>query len=545
MKTINKQTLKPLLLSCFIALGFAAKAQIFEAENASLSGDAQITQSAARSGGAFVELKGGTLEKTIELEEEGFYNIYINAAAPHGDKINGFIINGSSVDFALDQSAYISKEVVNSLKLDAGENQIAISNSWGWINIDYFEFVKQEESERFNLNTTLVTPNPTPQAQKLYDFLLDNYGKKIISGVMTLNSMDEVNWLKANTGKEPALLGLDFMHCDRNYSWYNDEEPMDDARKYYNRNGIPAFCWHWRDPSRITEEFYTRGTDFNISKINDPESDEYKAMIADIDYISQFLLQLQDDSVSIIWRPLHEAAGGWFWWGAKGPEPCKLLWQIMFDRMVHHHGIRNLIWMWTREPDDEEWYPGDEYVDMVGRDIYKKGDHSSQILEFNQMNTLYGKSKMLAISECGSFPDPDKLIEDGAAWSFFMPWWGEYTRDEEHNPLSLWQKILDHEYVLTLDEMPDLRAYVKQNDDGTNSSSHIDNKVNVFPSYFSTELNIKSDKQIRQVSIYDLSGNIIQTIFTENNTLTIPTNDFKPGVYLIKTNSNKTFKVIK
>ena len=310
---------------------------------------------------------------------------------------------------------------------------------------------------RFNINTSLVTPNATKEANAVYQFLRDNYGKKILSGVMTLQSFDEVNWLKANTGKEPAIIGLDFMHCNRGYNWYNNEEPINDAKTYWDRKGIPVFVWHWRDPSRKTEEFYTNKTTFDVSKINDPASDEYKAMISDIDYVSGLLKKLQDQNTPVIWRPLHEAAGGWFWWGAKGGAACKKLYQVMYDRMVNHHGLKNLIWVWTREPNDETWYPGDQYVDMVGRDIYKQGDHSSQLPEFNAMNALYGTKKMVTISECGSMPDVENLEKDGAAWSWFMPWYGDFVRNSTHNSIDLWKKMFASSYVLTLDEMPSLK----------------------------------------------------------------------------------------
>lgn len=313
------------------------------------------------------------------------------------------------------------------------------------------------------INDSLVTANSTYETKELYKFLKDNYGKRIISGVMTLNSFDETNWLKQNTGKEPAIIGIDFMHCNRNYSWYNNEQPINDVKAWWDRNGIPVLTWHWRDPFRITEEFYTKntgrpnGTTFDISKINDATSIEYKAMISDIDYVSGLLKKLQDKKVPVIWRPLHEAAGGWFWWGAKGAQPCQRLYRVMYDRMVNHHGLKNLIWVWTREPDDNTWYPGDEYVDIVGRDIYKTGDHSSQITEFNTMSTLYSKKKMVTISECGSIPDADNLVKDAASWSWFMPWYGDFVKNSTHNSLDLWKKMFASTYVITLDEMPSLK----------------------------------------------------------------------------------------
>ncbi|MDQ6813654.1 MAG: glycoside hydrolase family 26 protein [Bacteroidota bacterium] len=316
---------------------------------------------------------------------------------------------------------------------------------------------------RFNINASLVTPNATKEANALYQFLRNNYGKKILSGAMTLNSFDEINWLKTNTSKEPAIIGLDFMHAFRGYNWYNNEEPINDAKTFWARNGIPVFVWHWRDPSRATEEFYTRnagkpnGTTFDISRIEDSTSAEYIAMIRDIDSVAVALKKLQAANVPVIWRPLHEAAGGWFWWGAKGAAPCKKLYQVMYNRMVNVHGLKNLIWVWTREPNDEAWYPGDQYVDIIGRDIYKDGDHTSQLAEFNALNTLYGSKKMIAMSECGSMPDVDNLIKDGAAWSWYMPWYGDYVRNAKYNPLDLWNKNFANPYVITLDNMPSLK----------------------------------------------------------------------------------------
>ena len=458
MKKFNKTS----LITVFLVLSILSlSAQIFEAENATLTGGAVKLANESFSGGYYVAQNEGNLTLSLTLEEEGFYNIFLYAAAPNGVKTNNFLIDGMGVGFTLSENPnYILLKVVSSLKLKAGQHEVKITKAWGWIDIDYILFEKVESWSRFDINKTPVTPEPTDNTNKLYQFLYDNYGKKIISGAMTLNSMDEIRWLKSNTGKEPALVGLDFMHCGQGYTWYNDEEPINDARNYYNRNGIPAFCWHWRDPLNTTEAFYTKDTKFDISKISDPNSAEYKAMIKDIDYISGLLKKLQESDVPVLWRPLHEASGGWFWWGAKGAEPCKKLYRLMYDRMVNYHGLKNLIWVWTSQQNDQSWYPGDDVVDIIGRDIYKDGDHSSQILEFNQLNMDVRGKKMIALSECGSFPDVDKLIADEAPWSYFMPWYGDFVRNAKYNSLDLWKKMFAHNYVLTLDEMPNLKTYV-------------------------------------------------------------------------------------
>lgn len=542
---------------CFLTAGLLLGSQLafgqrFEAENAVLSGGAIKQTSQVRSGGQYVAQNEGSLAWNISLAADGFFNIIVNAAAPHGNKINVFSIDDNAVDFPATVADFTSIRVGSALKLSAGSHSVKISKSWGYINIDYVEFQPVSPSGRFTINKTLVTPNPIENASRLYQFLYDNYGRKVISGVMTLNSFDETNWLKTNTGKEPALVGLDFMHSGRNYNWYNDRQPIEDAKAYYNRHGIPAICWHWRDPSRKTEEFYTDKTAFDVSKIMDPTSAEYAAMIADIDFISGLLKELQNENIPVIWRPLHEAAGGWFWWGAKGAAPCKKLFQLMFDRMVNRHGLKNLIWVWTREPNDNDWYPGDAYVDIVGRDLYKEGVHGSHALEWSNMNELYGKNKMITMSECGSFPDPDNLVKDGAAWSWFMPWYGSFVKDPKHNTLALWQKTMSHDYVITLDEMPDLRTYEAvvhgpdpEPDPVLSTEQPDTQETRVFPTLVTDNIYIKGKSELGQISIYNSVGTQVHSSFEKSNKAMISFSDGMCGIFYVKVRNQAAVRIFK
>lgn len=168
-------------------------AQKYEAESAALAGGATKQACATCSGGFYVAQADGNLTFNIPLAKEGFYNVSIKAASTGGNKINNFSIDDNTLDFSLSESQYTTLKLVGAQKLAAGQHQVKIIKSWGWINIDYIEFEEVDATNRFNINQTLVTINPTPQAKALYDFLLDNYGDKIISGVMTLNSLDESN----------------------------------------------------------------------------------------------------------------------------------------------------------------------------------------------------------------------------------------------------------------------------------------------------------------------------------------------------------------
>ena len=74
---------------------------------------------------------------------------------------------------------------------------------------------------------------------------------------------------------------------------------------------------------------------------------EYNATLRDLDAIAVQLKKLEASKVPILWRPLHEAGGKWFWWGAKSNSAAISLYSLMYDRYTNYHKINNLIWVWS------------------------------------------------------------------------------------------------------------------------------------------------------------------------------------------------------
>ncbi len=455
------------LMSLSASFRLIAQGTLFEAENGTLSGTVTIQSSVSGySGTGYVgrfENEGDKVTVIFTLAQAGNYDIYVGYAAPYGDKKNFISINGNSTEMSFPASSIFAEAEYGRARLKEGSNSIAITKSWGWFLVDYIRIeVNSDPEVTVEIPYELATPSPLTATRRMWSYLMDSFTHKIHSGAMSLNAKEEADWLLAQTGRYPALIGLDFMNHTRNYSWFDKSVLINETKNWYNNNGLVAICWHWRDPSRNTDAFYTADTGFDVSKITATTSPEYQAMVSDIDIIAGYLKQLNSENIPVLFRPLHEASGGWFWWGAKGPEPCKTLWRLMFDRLVNHHGLKNLIWVWTTDAasDNLEWYPGDEYVDILGADIYAAdGDFSSQVLTYNAIREKFGGRKMITLSENGPVPDPDNLLADGAHWSWFMPWYGSFIRDGIKNPLSHWQKVMAHEYVVTLDEMPDLKSY--------------------------------------------------------------------------------------
>lgn len=178
----------------------------------------------------------------------------------------------------------------------------------------------------------------------------------------------------------------------------------------------------------------------------------------DLAKVAAHLKELQAAGIPVLWRPFHEAkgnydvyeegTGAWFWWGAAGPEVFKELWVAMYDYMKAE-GLNNLIWVWTDIPDyiDSAWYPGDEYVDIVGVDIYNK---KSVIDIFDKLCETY-PSKMITLSECGNVPTVGDMFNAFAEWSWAMPWYN--GPDAEHATREWWEATMSSEYAVTRDQL--------------------------------------------------------------------------------------------
>ena len=351
-------------------------------------------------------------------------------------------------------------------------------------------------------NPTLSDPQATPRTQALYTWLLSIQGKQTLAGQQDLtwdDSVDMAARVFADTGKYPALMGYDFMNTGQTGVSGKPAQGLhqvDEAIAFARRGGLVTFCWHWRDPALLgtpdfrRAAFYVhdpdpaRNTGFTIPVAGNPVADgqldmnstAYRQLDAGIDLIAAELKRLQDAGVSVLWRPLHEAAGnqqgGWFWWGRKradGVAPAQayiLLWRHMHERLVKVHGLHNLVWVWNGQ--DPAWYPGDDVVDIVGWDIYDDSDnrtYKSQADMYRKLQAIPGAPKPVALSETSYIPDPDKMRKEGAPWLWFTVWndaragagvtakdnfWsGDYYNTARHK-----RKVYHHPNVITLDELP-------------------------------------------------------------------------------------------
>ena len=474
-----------------LAAAMSAGAAQYEAEDATLSGDAASATSTAASGGKYVKMNGGDITFAgVTVESAGQYTVVIHYMNNYGgDKINNVGVGGASsqVSFPVtDKNTFVDVETV--LAFAAGTNTVAITNSWGWIDVDYIE-VKPYEAKKFNLCNAPVTKNATASAKKLYNFLVNNFGKKTISGVMTGNmdnytkgdvtQHEDVKAVFTAGGKYPALVGTDLMNATgvhKDESWYQQytEKAVDVAKSTWAKGGIPAFTWHWRPGEE--EEFYVKGandkyTEFDFTEAFvkgttswDTLSTAYKALVGDIDHVAGIFLELQQEGVAAIFRPLHESGGNWFWWSTHTGKQFAALYQLVYERMVFKNGVNNLIWDFNPQDASKlSWTPGETYYDILSVDIYNNAnDHQSNSAAFIDLTNKGGTNKIISLSENGPIPDVDKMYDEGATWSWWMPWYESWSGGYvSQTAASVWQKNLADERIITLDKMPGWDNYTE------------------------------------------------------------------------------------
>ena len=459
----------------------------YEAEDARMTGALQTISESVASGGTVVGKFSGdedTLTFQVEIPSAGAYDLIINAMGYGGNKTNKISIDGEYAGSFVTGAESYNDAVMSRVILTAGRHEITITKSWGWIAVDYLRIAPSEAipETAYQVSPVLSDADAIPAAKALFVYLCAGYGKQVLAGQVADKGLqsDEFKAIYDVTGKRPAILGLDMMDYTpgRNALGARESGAIDTAIKFHRANGIVTFCWHWNAPAQYLKDgtdesngnprwwggFYTRNSTFDIDAVMNGRDDAGKALLdADIAGIAKQLLRLQEAGVPVLWRPLHEASGGWFWWGAKGAAPYQQLYRYLYGKLTNEFGCHNLIWVWNGQSKD--WYPGDEYVDVIGEDLYlDKHTYSASAAKFSEILDYSGGKKMIALSENGVVFDIDNAVAAGTKWAWFDTWNGSFITkngqfSDEYTEADILKKTYTSEYVITLDELPDRSTY--------------------------------------------------------------------------------------
>ncbi len=191
---------------------------------------------------------------------------------------------------------------------------------------------------------------------------------------------DGASDVKSVAGDYPGLMSWDLgmieLDSARNLDGVPFEFIASEIAKQYARGGVNAISWHALNPM-------SRGGSWDVSTapLRNFETDAALSdtMTVWLTRAADFIASLRTPEgapIPVIFRPWHENSGSWFWWGADHgtPEQYKNLWhrtREVFDSI----GVSNVVWAYSPDKDltREQYfstYPGDEYVDILGTDIY-------------------------------------------------------------------------------------------------------------------------------------------------------------------------------
>lgn len=217
---------------------------------------------------------------------------------------------------------------------------------------------------------------------------------------------------KEITSQNPAYYESDFMWFERKTYKKADLIAM---QKAYERGAVVGYCWHIR--GKESKLFYSNSrsgytADKNLVKKivaggTRETNPELNWLYTQLDHfvVSTF----KKLGFPLTFRPWHEMNGFWFWWGSENctPEEYIKLYRLTVD-YLRSQQVQNVLYVWS--PDTRftmEYYPGDDYVDILGLDIYEMGaiDYKPMELVLAELEKLTdyaaNHNKITAITETG------------------------------------------------------------------------------------------------------------------------------------------------
>ena len=286
-------------------------------------------------------------------------------------------------------------------------------------------------------NCEPVNPNATPEARALLKTLCAISGKGILSGQHNFPNQrsQDTDKVLAITGKYPAIWGSDFGFTDGEDkdSIVHRDLMIEEAKKQAAAGSIIVLCWHMLRPTEDEPgkpmaswrgSVQAKLTDEQWQELITPDTPLHERWEKYMDTAAGFLKQLQDAHIPVLWRPMHEMNGGFFWWGGRpGPSGTAQLYREVYARMVYHHHLDNLIWVWNQNgpaPSGEfaSFFPGQKFVDVVSYDNYRPlADRY-----YHEIMAL-ADGKPVALGEVPTPPSAE-VLKAQPKWTFFMVWGG-------------------------------------------------------------------------------------------------------------------------
>ncbi len=257
------------------------------------------------------------------------------------------------------------------------------------------------------------------------------------------------------SGRLPAVYGFDISKIELKKENNIDDVPFETMRKLiiegHARGGLITISWHADNPVSGGDSWD------KTPAVKDMLYDENTKQIFElwIDRVAAFIktLKYKGKAIPVVFRPWHEMNGAWFWWGDPNctSEEYIALWKRTVHLLRDKHKLHNLLYTYSPNklnPDDDylKYYPGDDYVDILGIDIYDFNNAEDYIRSLQHdlkivKDLANAKNKLFAFTETGleKIPTSDwftkvlypNLEDAGISWVLF---WRNARKNHHYVP---------------------------------------------------------------------------------------------------------------
>jgi len=274
-----------------------------------------------------------------------------------------------------------------------------------------------------------VSPNASNEAGNLLMRLYAAPGTAVFSGQENdpASPASTTAAVIQATGKQPAIYATDLgSGPSGSISAEARKAIVAEAIRAHTNHALISLSWR---PSRPTDDAPPSAknqlTDFEWNDLLTPGSSLNKRWCQQVDEMAKSLKELEASGIAVLWNPYPESNGKDFWWaGRKGIHGSAELYRQLFDRLVNHDGLHNLIWVWEAAPPDfrpngagvfADFFPGLLYADAL-----EVSQHNlNSRFRIDGFLAQFAAGKAVGVELTGDVPPPGTLTEN-SAWAWFL-----------------------------------------------------------------------------------------------------------------------------
>lgn len=453
--------------------------------------DGALSNAGNFDGQGYVKMRAGnTLTHILQANTAQHYRVVLAARSADGAAVSlesGGVRCGTFYipPLELDENgeAPFTFSEVDCLYFEAGQNNLKFTVESGSLDIDY---IIVENSDRvdggsYTLGSACTNPNASLRVVNTVRYFTEAFGQMVLTAQnVSPASNAEIDAVYNATGRYPAIRSteLAFATMANEEDQQRVEDEIELASEWSGEGGIQAYIWHWYSPNirhsvnagdfsldiafenvDLSETAMLDDDMKNALEVNGYMAAELSALLDDIDRMAEIFKRLDDAGAAVIFEPIPDGDTGQYWWGGSAENYVKL-WKLLFDRLCRYHKIKCLIWVWSGS--DMEYYPGSNYVDIVGQSLFETSD-SSFAGRFQSISSILPSPKILAVTSCDVMPNIDNMYRDNALWLWTAPAAGDYTLNmngalsESYNTVVYMKDFYNHKFTVARDELPSMK----------------------------------------------------------------------------------------